>query len=145
MYYWTKYWKKSVSIIGFRNEVNNWAEGADGKVELVETLDNPFQNRTKLRLYNFGACKVFMCDFLHFSGKGKPWLSTPPEDLADPSPKSLEQPTHMWYRELYELNSELNMGLNFSDWKLKGIRPAFGLFTTLSEMGKRIGKAENDA
>ena len=141
MFYWTKYVKKSVSIIGANNIVNNWAEGADGKVELKETLLNPFVNVSHPRFINGGACGKFMCDFIHFSGKGKPWLTAPHHDMTQ---LNLKDPSSMWYNELFELNKELNMGLNFSDWKLTGIRPALGLFATFKSMDARVAKVATE-
>jgi hypothetical protein len=136
VYYWTKYVKKSVSIVHSGNKVGNWGAGPNGTVELQETLENPFQQFSKPRIRVHVQCRKFMCEFVHFSGKVKPWLATPPADISDAT-KNLNT-VHLWFYELSKLNEELNMGLNFSNWKLKGARPPLGMYASYRQMDKQV-------
>lgn len=86
MYYWTKYFKKSVSII-INNVVENWSatkaiDGLEGKVYLDKTWQLPCtkyrcvpQEYLRPSKYNYGSgYEQFLTrDFEHFTGVSKPW------------------------------------------------------------------------
>jgi hypothetical protein len=142
LYHYVKYVKKTVSIIGSGNRVENWGAAANGTVILEETLDDPFRPySTKRRITQHGACLKFMCDYIHFSGTGKPWLSRPPSDIASDERRNAD-PRHIWWHTLYELNEELGLHLNFSDWKT-GQRPALGLYAKYGDMDRRVDVRTN--
>jgi hypothetical protein len=71
LYHWTKYYKKSVSIV-FEDKVENWAADESGVVRLEVVLEKPFANFSKPRIRIYAACHKFMCDFMHFAGNKKP-------------------------------------------------------------------------
>jgi hypothetical protein len=137
LYHYVKYVKKSVSIIGSGNRVENWGAAANGTVVLEETLDNPFRPyATKRRVTQYGACRKFMCDYIHFSGTAKPWLGKPPDDIASEQHKNSDA-KHVWWHTLYELNEEVGLYLNFSRWET-GQRPSLGLFAKYGDMDRRV-------
>ena len=57
------------------------------------------------------SCNKFMCDFMHFTGRRKPWLT--PIIVKTPN-SSIE----WWWSVLDEVNRDLEMGLNFDEWDL---------------------------
>lgn len=119
VYHWTKYVKKDVSVI-FQKHVTNWSEGSDGNVRIEQKLDRPFVGYSKPLIHLPVACQKFMCDFSHFSGAKKPWLKKPPKDLSEET-KLVDAP-HLWWYYLKKVDHEMNMGLDFDNWK-KGQRP----------------------
>jgi hypothetical protein len=102
--YYVKYMRKSVSII-HDGTVENWAADENGKVRKVETLTNPFSNYSKPVLGDRVACAKWMCDFAHFSGDSKPWLSERglPIYLSETTGSRFRRPHHLWWWTLREL------------------------------------------
>jgi hypothetical protein len=138
VYHWTKYVKKDVSIV-FKSKVQNWsASGDDGPVRLEQTLVDPFRLYSKPIVQQFGACAKFMCDFLHFSGKHKPWIGKPPSDLSVATERI--DGNHLWWSSLQKVSNELQMGLDFDNFKI-GL-PEFGLYASWSDMDKHIEKTK---
>lgn len=135
MYYWTKYFKKSVSILSRGYRVENWGHSSNETVQLERIMDNPFGERPKPRFYVWPMCKKFVCDVVHFTGKEKPWMKGPPEDFLI-SPNKTE-PQYHWFLVLYQLNEKLDIGLNFSNWKLKGLTPPLGLFAVNNDIERK--------
>jgi hypothetical protein len=131
LYHWVKYEQKSVSII-FKKTIQNWGVGANGDVTLQQTIGiatiapTITVNRTCWTGFmSQNPCVPPHSDYVHFTGGKKPWLRGPPKDFGAADMKS--SPAHSWFHVLSILNTELNIGLNFSDWKT-GQRPAFGLY-----------------
>ena len=73
-------------------------------------------------------------EFVHFTGKSKPWLNGPPDDFEE-SPSEERGPAHFWFHNLWILNDKLDMGLDFKNWKT-GHRPLLGLFPKLTDAKK---------
>ena len=98
----------------FDTYVENYAEALNSAVpELEQTLTNsPLEKyHEKPLVVEAASCRKFMCDFMHFTGKGKPWLS----------PKIVNAPTSSadwWWYVMDEVNRNLAMGLNFDEWDL---------------------------
>ena len=131
--------KQDVSIV-FDGKVENWSAGKDGRAQLEATLDKPFQGRSKLLVKHYGACRKFMCDYLHFSGKGKPWMSKqgPPANLSDTTiPK--KDGAYVWWYFLKLVDKEQQMGIDFDNWTV--YRPPFGLYATTRDMDKNMEKS----
>ena len=124
-----------------KGKVENWGSGANGTVQLERVLENPFANYSKPRIYVFAQCKKFMCDFVHSSGKHKPWLKGPPRNFS--AKAKATSANQIWYQELSHLNDELNMGLNFSNWELSGERPPLGLWPDPADMDRRVRQRAN--
>lgn len=141
LFYWTKYVKRSVSIIHGYNAkghmVQNWASSSAGKTELESRLPEPFKDTSKPRFKLYGHCSKFMCDFIHFTGKAKPWMRQPPADIASSEFKK-DDPSLVWWHTLYGLNNELGMKLNFTHWVPHS--PPLGLLATFKDLDKRVAK-----
>lgn len=134
LWHWTKYVKQEVSVI-YKERVENWSKR--GKITALEqTLSRPFKGLAKPLVYQFSACRKFMCDYLHFSGSQKPWLHPPPEDLSETT--RLQDGTHLWWYYLQKIDIELGMGLDFVNWKVG--RPSLGLYASWRDMDKHIEK-----
>lgn len=136
LYYYTKYLQKSVSIIHFEN-VENWAADSSGVVHKEASFEKPFLNYSQPVLHDSGACRKFMCDFVHFSGTAKPWMSKsgPQKSLTEET--KLASANNLWWWTLIDVNAEFSMGLNFTHWVTPG-RPPLGLYATYRDMDARI-------
>jgi len=107
LYYWTKYVKKSVSIIG-PNEVeqwdsDNWDVASDGKLVLREGHHGEGHITTTItkdpfKRYGYG-CRIThdyfhvpkpYDDFYHLTGRAKPWHQTQ-EKMNDPEHCAVEK------------------------------------------------------
>jgi len=76
-------------------------------------MDDPLEKyRPPLLVKETGSCRKFMCDFMHFTGKAKPWLV--PSIVKEPK-SSLQ----FWWHVMEQLNRELGMGLDFENWDVK--------------------------
>jgi hypothetical protein len=66
-------------------------------------------------------------DHFHFTGRRKPWFHGPPGNVTEEN--SLDSPAHFWFYHLEQLNNELDMGLNFTDWMTgRSRRPLLGMY-----------------
>lgn len=72
VYHWTKYVKKSVSVLGYGYQIENWGQSDNGTVHLEKIMDNPFEGRPKPRFKVWQQCVKFICDVVHFSGTENP-------------------------------------------------------------------------
>jgi hypothetical protein len=132
LYHYTKYARKSVSIV-LADRVENWgtvaatnhAEGTDGNgaasvdgtvARLLETLQFPFQNYSQpSSMSNCGrwtggkGCPPPYSDYFHFTGRGKPWFKGPPSDLSNETKTASAE--HFWWYTLTILNDQLDMGI----------------------------------
>jgi len=72
-------------------------------------------------------------DFIHFTGKSKPWLGGPPKGFGTVSER--ESAGHFWFYVLGILNKKLDMNLDFDNWKT-GHRPSLGLFPKQADVAK---------
>ena len=127
VYHWTKYVQKSVTI-RHKEVVEHWgAHPEKGTALLEQTLENPFSAYSKPLMFVFPMRKKFIGDIVHFTGKVKPWMKGPPKN-----PKKFDKDksttAELWFHMLRELNVELEMGLDFSNWTLSGKRPPHGLY-----------------
>ena len=136
VYHWTKYVKKSVSIV-FGQYVENWSAMPNGTVSLQNMLGEKFFNMsTPGILSNQKPCKKFMCDFVHFSGRGKPWFLQPLPALLKSrgDGKQHKSMQRLWWVTLKELDYEFDMGLNFTHWPLVGMRPDHGFWASRKQV-----------
>lgn len=138
VYHWTKYVKKNVSIV-FKSRVENWSADPEGHVVMKQNLDQPFRSYSKPVVKQFSACAKFMCDFIHFSGKSKPWIGQPPKDMSELT--QLKDGNHVWWSFLAKVNKELSMGLDFDNFKVG--RPELGLYASWRDMDKNIEKTRD--
>ena len=140
LYHWTKYVKQSVTIV-YEDKAENWSPMVvNGETKAVKerVLDAPFLNYSNPLVIQYGSCKKFMCDFIHFSGSGKPWLARPLIDnLTDRN--KLEKGEHIWWYFLMVVDHELGLHLDFHNWRTGQI-PTHGLFATWADMGKHKNK-----
>jgi hypothetical protein len=136
VFHWTKYVKKSVSIV-YMYDVENWSSYPNGTVRLEERMVKPFgtMSSSNLMIYAHAACVKFMCSFKHFTGKDKPWLGAPPADLLGET--EYKDTHHVWWTTLKDIDTYFGMGLDFDNIKNMG-RPGLGLFTTHNDMNKHV-------
>jgi hypothetical protein len=139
LFHWAKYVKQRVSIIhgvgGINQAVQNWAPSSPaGKVVLKERLADPFKGWTKPRFRLYKPCRKFLCDFIHFTGKGKPWMHKPPANISATEYKR-DDTNLVWWHTLYGLNGELGMGLNFTSWEPHS--PPLGLIASLKDLDRK--------
>ena len=149
LYYYTKYNRKSVSILMRNGDVQNWGEEKqpDGttQVRLLRTLTKPFDNIDSHLITEIpGKHKWYSPptnSMIHFTGSSKPWLrGGPPSDCCHNSTSCcnseetrFKSDKHYWYWELSKIKARLKLDtLDFSShWKPKkgkNQRPPLGLF-----------------
>jgi hypothetical protein len=140
LYYWTKYFKKNVSIM-IGKEVENWSSstttnGEEGKVYLEKTWTLPCTNYRCVpeeyllpSKYNYGSgyekfLKDRQHDFVHFTGANKPWstkslASINMDDILDRFQKNglkgLRNTHHFWFLTLHKVVEKLQMNTNRAD------------------------------
>ncbi|KAL7563032.1 hypothetical protein ACA910_013553 [Epithemia clementina (nom. ined.)] len=123
LFYYLKYVLQDVSIIvGERHGVQNWVKANQTSYQqnnttspcLESTLPyhTVFGNHSNPILHHKMSCDQFMCDFVHFYQKRKPWLR------KATFPKRVRKPFELWWKTLQTISTELSMGLNFThNWK----------------------------
>jgi hypothetical protein len=128
-----KYEEKSVSII-FSHSVENWDVDVNGTLHLEQRLSPDIINEKSLDrdCWSKRPCIAPFKDYIHFTGKSKPWLRSPPENFATDSTSS---PPHSWYNTLYVLNDKMNLGIDFSQWR-QFHRPSLGMYPTHGSASK---------
>jgi alpha-N-acetylglucosamine transferase len=141
LYHWVKYEEKSVSIV-MRENIQNWDVGDDGKVMLESIIDLQTLNMKRSTMYqhqqqepricwaevmNHKPCIAPHSDFVHFTGKRKPWLQGPPplDEIKDNN--GATSAWHFWFYTLWVLNDKMQMGLDFNNWRAHH-RPSLGMF-----------------
>jgi hypothetical protein len=141
LYHWTKYVKKSVTIV-YQDKAENWSpmvvDGETTKAVKERVLDRPFLNYSNPLVSQYGSCTKFMCDFIHFSGVQKPWLRKPLIDNLNDRNK-LDKGEHIWWYFLMVVDHELGLNLDFHNWPTN-LRPTLGLYATWGDMGKHNQK-----
>jgi hypothetical protein len=122
-----KYGEKSVSII-FRNYVENWDIDSNGTVYLESTVGlDIFDEYSMERVcWSQRHCTIPFNDFIHFTGRSKPWLVSPPDKFQTESNSTSR---HFWYNNLYNLNEKMNLGIDFTQWR-QFHRPYLGMYPT---------------
>ena len=131
LFHFTKYVKKSVTI-GMRDHLENWSPNSDGlmkktndNVDLVSLKEFSRRPACWPRQARAKFCLPPYTDFHHFTGLRKPWLSHPPEDLSDENHQ--QDGTYFWFHTLMRLSDELDMNLDFNNWKVDSRAP-LGLY-----------------
>eukprot|EP00536_Pseudo-nitzschia_multiseries_P000185 jgi/Psemu1/178078/e_gw1.3.292.1 len=131
LYYWTKYVKKSVSIIS-RDDVEQWEPDywdtdSNGKLFLRQTeVDVPKIVKKALKNYGCPLDGFLLApynDFIHLTGKAKPWFR-PREELENADCGEYEKECKMrakWYSVLKELLVSIDILDRFS-WDFLGTR-----------------------
>jgi hypothetical protein len=138
LYHWTKYVKRSVSILG-QGTVENWASSTSGKVMLEAQF--PFQAAYMPRFQSHALCVKYLCDIVHFTGRLKPWLGSPPADIGpDSGPRNDTKSVAklLWWNTLYALDRDLQMNLNFTNWQAQD--PPLGMYATFHQAEQRVAK-----
>jgi lipopolysaccharide biosynthesis glycosyltransferase len=144
LYHYAKYVKKNVSILYNQTYgIENYSQAEDGTVSM-DILDySIFPKDRAFRFHDDIACEKFLCDFIHFVGKNKPWLNHPKDvmnGIANAKAKnSLNyiKAQQTWFKTLFQLNTALSMELDFRNWDAGG-KPPLGLFPKLSDMDKSV-------
>lgn len=145
LYYYVKYFRQNVTIIGSPDQgIENWGS-KDGKAWLETTLkfNEVFPRYARPIRQDGIACDSWLCDYFHFGADTKPWLQKPDEVpglisyiASPPVPLSkmaadvdrLRSALALWWFTLQDLNMELSMGLNMINWTvLPG--PPLGMWT----------------
>jgi len=118
LYYWAKYFKQDTSIV-IGPKLQNWRPGPDGKPELIsQTIDafnstspTPIARQRGCRLGDLTmSCVAPYSNWMHFTGKSKPWQQGYSKMQRDPVGK-------IWFDELSELNTELAMNLDVKNFR----------------------------
>jgi hypothetical protein len=146
LYHWVKYVKKSVSLVR-RDIVENWAVNSNGTLGISATLIKPFVNASQpIKTFyheciKWGrtGCYAPYRDFVHYTGKHKPWLNAKPPSNLTAEAALLNRKSFWWYT-LKELNEEVQLGLDFDDWLVIG-KPSLGFFPALKDLNARAEKA----
>jgi lipopolysaccharide biosynthesis glycosyltransferase len=121
LYYWTKYFKKKVSMIN-RDIIKTWKEGENGQVEMVreeKTID-VFGNQThegayvkpRHRDFNLSNFLVPYKDFHHFVQKRKPWLDKKIATSPNRHVKTPRNEYQLWFNTLRKIEAEYHLGIN---------------------------------
>lgn len=131
LYHWAKYEDKSVSII-MKETVQHWDVDDKGIIHLdtEEKLEKVFRGLGMKRKCWVETMKSKPCimphsDFVHFPSTKKPWLHSPPK-AASSKNMALDSPLLFWFYALSIVNKKLDMGLDYSDWKIEH-RPLLGM------------------
>lgn len=132
LYHWTKYVKRSVSIVSGRigrdQAVQNYAWSAESAAVVREAHYRlPFDAVARPLFFQGTSCHTFMCDYIHFEESEKPWLQRPPsadnvslpasknaKDLSVIWWKKYEDSNTLWWRTLYALDKGMHERFNFS-------------------------------
>jgi hypothetical protein len=114
--------------------VENWDVDRNGTLFIEQNLGmDIFKEYNFDRIcWNIRPCKTPFKDFMHFTGKSKPWLVSPPEGFETDSTTS---PPHFWYNTLHVLNEKMKLGIDFSQWR-QFHRPLHGLYPTHGSASK---------
>jgi hypothetical protein len=126
LYYWTKYYQKSVSII-IGDEIEQWSAWPNGTMRLEDTLLKPLQSYSCLPLdmdhdghYASNDLvaieRVPYRDFRHFSGASKPWIGQAPPQVD--SLDQVKSSYDYWFYLLRQLNKKLGMGIDVDNLNL---------------------------
>jgi hypothetical protein len=82
------------------------------------------------------GCYAPYRDWVHFTGKKKPWLSDkPPPNLT--AETGLTTRRMFWWYTLKQLNDEAKLGLDFDNWLVIG-KPSLGFFPTTKDLNSRV-------
>lgn len=145
LYHWTKYERKSVSIVFPDGLIENWgpeSQGADN-VFLQELLNatHAFKDYPEVG----SVCRAKLCfgpvydDYLHFVGPGnKPWQIPPPENITSMDEPPLRgDPRVFWYWTLQQVSHKLNFTLDLKAWDHKR-KPLLGAWTDSDQIRKSL-------
>ena len=138
-----KYEEKSVSIL-YKDSVENWEIDANGTLVEQRLRSRLFKKYNSDRVcWNKRHCQAPFNDFVHFTGKSKPWLRPPPTGFETNATLS---PQHYWYNTLVLLNYKMALGIDFASWSQQ--RPLHGLYPTHHSASKTSysnsdGQADN--
>ena len=136
LYYWTKYVKRSVSIIT-RDDVeqwspDNWDVDSSGSLNLRPRQNNERDITTIVKK----AFKSYGCpvthflpapynDFFHMTGRAKPWYQTQKQlENPDCTAKKIERECKiqvLWYKSLKDALTTINVLDRFS-WEFLGTK-----------------------
>jgi hypothetical protein len=130
LYFWTKYYKRSVSIV-IKDQIENWSSrdddnNANGQPYLEEVIPDGFLTsysclpeqhvrRGKYAKSRFNSRYTPLRDFRHFSGASKPWGDVSKIDWNKTYTYENVQNTdaqHYWFYMLRTLNGRLHLGLD---------------------------------
>ena len=127
LYHWVKYEEKSVSLL-YKHSVENWDVDANGTLVEQRLKSKIFKeyNSDRACWNKQQHCKAPFNDFVHFTGKSKPWLQPPPIGFDT---DAISSPKLYWYKTLFVLNAKMNLGIDFVGWNQQR-RPLHGLFPT---------------
>jgi hypothetical protein len=143
LYHWVKYVKKSVSLVR-SNIIENWSVDSNGTLRITATHDDPFVNVSRpTKVFHHecmrwchNGCYAPYRDWVHFTGKKKPWLSDkPPLNLT--AETGLTTRRMFWWYTLKQLNDEAKLGLDFDKWLVIG-KPSLGFFPTTKDLNSRV-------
>mmetsp|Transcript_5084 Transcript_5084/g.9472 ORF Transcript_5084/g.9472 Transcript_5084/m.9472 type:complete len:226 (-) Transcript_5084:83-760(-) len=141
LYYWTKYVKKSVSLV-IKDDVEQWEMEHDGSLKMQELV------RGKLKEYgcSVGKSRSYMpspyLDFIHFTGGSKPWHQNVTVLNEGIRGKNFEDCTgkQKWYWSLLEALEDIGMSEKVSLDFILGHResPAVGISTSAIQRSLHI-------
>ena len=138
LYYWVKYEKKSFTQIRRGQVLDDYGKSANGTVVMESSRQGVLSNHSKPRAILPGVCGKYLCDFVHFTGKNKPWLKPPPDHLGNMTAvESLQSPQALFFYTLRQLNEDLDMGIDLNNWTSIA-HPNLGLSFNMKQFSKRI-------
>lgn len=144
LYHWVKYVKKSVTVVLGGSTVD-WIPHPNGTMHRVEGLSNLDELVQGERIScwamqnNFRKCRPPHSDFMHFTGKKKPWILGPPVNLTEGSASFKEESRRFWFSELAAVNRTLGMGLNFSAWDRDQV-PSLGFIPARKDLMDAVNR-----
>ena len=133
LHYWTHFVKKSFSIVESKT-VEHWGPGMNTSSmavkERTELLSDVFLAVDKNHSCWKGQIKFRRCaaphsDTMHYTGKNKPWMMEPPNEVD--IEKRDETQYHFWFHHFSKLNDELDLGFDLKNWTIQK-RPLLGLW-----------------
>ena len=132
LYHWVKYVKQSMTVV-MSDWTENWVpypngtmHGKEDIVRLNDLMKYSEPRECWNRQSTYKSCKPPHSDFMHFTGKKKPWLKGPPANLTEGSASFEDESRRFWFSELAQLNSRLGMNLDFEKYPTHQ-RPALGI------------------
>eukprot|EP00568_Trieres_chinensis_P013749 CAMPEP_0183295582 /NCGR_PEP_ID=MMETSP0160_2-20130417/3489_1 /TAXON_ID=2839 ORGANISM="Odontella Sinensis, Strain Grunow 1884" /NCGR_SAMPLE_ID=MMETSP0160_2 /ASSEMBLY_ACC=CAM_ASM_000250 /LENGTH=423 /DNA_ID=CAMNT_0025457089 /DNA_START=174 /DNA_END=1445 /DNA_ORIENTATION=- len=150
LYHWTKYVKRSVSII-VDDEVQNWgpAEKDDAQIVRLESkMKDVLNEKSCSQRDQFNRGRMLLNapyrDFVHFVSTTKPWLgakaSNVPGDVANIS--EAQNATQLWFYGLRRQIAEHKLSDRINIYDLRVGRPPLGLYPTWYQMYLQANKTK---
>jgi hypothetical protein len=145
LYYWTKYYKKNVSIVT-RGNVENWSSDGStvlsralsgyGCVRKEDTQQNRYANNKKMDRF------VPYRDFRHFSGRSKPWLVADEVDMNNTYRfQDVQTPQEYWFFLFRRIIERFDLQIDPRNLHKIVPKTSFGAWPTF-QMAQSVARAK---